>query len=38
MLITSLENHFNITISDEDAMKIKSFSAAAGIVRKLTNA
>jgi acyl carrier protein len=38
MLITSLENHFNITISDEDAMKIKSFSAAAAIVRKLKRA
>jgi acyl carrier protein len=38
MLIAALENHFNITITDEDAMKIKSFSAAAGVVRKLTSA
>lgn len=35
MLITALENHFNITIADEDAMKIKSFSSAADVVRKL---
>lgn len=35
MLITALENHFNITIADEDAMTIKSFSSAADVVRKL---
>mgnify|MGYP001370458522 CR=1 FL=1 len=35
MLITALENHFNIAIADEDAMTIKSFGAAADVVRKL---
>jgi len=38
MLVSALENHFNITITDEDAVKIKSFSAAAEIVRKLSAA
>ena len=38
MLISSLENHFNITITDEDAVKIRSFGAAAAVVRKLKGA
>ena len=38
MLITALENHFNISIPDEDAMKIKSFNGAVGVVRRLKSA
>jgi len=38
MLITSLETQFNITISDDDAIKINSFDSAAAVVKKLMNA
>ena len=38
MLITSLETQFNITISDDDALKINSFDSAAAVVKKLMNA
>jgi acyl carrier protein len=37
MLISSFENHFNVSITDEDAVKIKSFGTAASIVKMLVN-
>lgn len=37
MLISTFETHFNISITDEDALRIRSFGAAASIVKKLMN-
>ena len=35
MLISTLETHFNISITDENAITIKSFGAAASAVKRL---
>jgi len=35
MIISALENHYDITISDEEAAGIKTFKSAADVVRKL---